>query len=463
MDLVNGTNVPAYRKFVSSLQGTWRNREHRAPVLFTVSSICLSAAQMVSGVVIVHYVAPKEMGIWSSVSLALIYSLFLLAGIQNGLSRELPYYLGANNEEMAKRLAATTLYYTRVGCILCFFGGMAALIVLLLKHANANLIYAVAAISLMVIFQFYQYYLFLTFRSKNSFVQLAWVQIWQASIMLLTLPLLFFLHYRGLILRAVIVAGLALYFMHRVRPIVVRPSWHAGSFWLLLKTGIPIFATDYIRNIAGTVDKIVLLRFVGVEQVGLYALALTAGSAFQVVPQSIAHYIYPRMSHHYGRTNNPRVLWTLAYKVTLVVVVAMIPLALFGSALLPLVVRTLFPKYIPGTHAAQIMLFSAVAGGAAIGANALSSLKAWSYLMGFQFSSAGLAAIAPFIGIHLFKSPLDGVAYSMLIANLLNAILALAFTYAATHSQHMADKNFSSTESGTPASSADVPDEIPAV
>jgi O-antigen/teichoic acid export membrane protein len=447
-----------YQKLISSFQDIWRNKENRAPAFFTASSVWLSIAQMVSGVVIVHYVSPKEMGIWSSVSLALVYSMFLLAGVQNGLSRELPYYLGANDEVMAKRLAATTLFYTGVGCIICFLSGMIALMILVWQKRESNLIYAVAAISLMVIFQFYQYYLFLTFRSKNSFFQLAWVQTWQAGIMVLTLPLLFLARYKGMLLRAVIVAGLTLYLMHRIRPIVVRPAWSTDSFFLLLKTGIPIFATDYIRNIAGTADKLVILRFAGVEQVGLYALAATAGAAFQVVPQSIAHYIYPRMSHHYGRTNNPRVLWVLACKVTVVVVIAMIPIALVGSAVIPWAVKTLFPKYIAGTHAAQIMLFSSVAAGATIGANALSSLKAWSHLVGYQFSGAGLSVIAPLVGIHMFKSPLNGVAYSMLIANLLNVVLALSFTYAATHRRPSGSMPPSTTPKPV---STDIPEDIP--
>lgn len=460
MDLVAVTKNENYQKLASYVQAMWRNKEHRAPAFFTASSIWLSVAQMISGVVIVHYVAPKEMGVWASVSLALVYSMFLLTGIQNGLSRELPYYLGANNEDMAKRLAATTLFYTDIGCILCFLGGIIAVALLIWEKKGPNLIYSVAAISLLVIFQFYQYYLFLTFRSKNSFLKLAWVQTWQAGIMLLSLPLLFMFRYKGMLLRALIVAGLTLYLMHRVRPIVVRPSWNTESFWLLLKTGIPIFATDYIRNIAGTADKIVLLKFAGVEQVGLYALAVTASAAFQVVPQSIAHYIYPRMSHHYGRTNNPRVLWILACRVTLVVVVTMIPVALIGSALIPWAVRNLFPKYILGTHAAQIMLFSSVAAGATIGSNALSSLKAWSHLIGFQFSYAGLIAMAPLIGIRMFQLPLDGVAYSVLIANLLSVVLALGFTYAATHSRSTRGIGPPIAPS-MPGSPADVPDEIP--
>ena len=131
MDLVAVTKNENYQKLASYVQAMWRNKEHRAPAFFTASSIWLSVAQMISGVVIVHYVAPKEMGVWASVSLALVYSMFLLTGIQNGLSRELPYYLGANNEDMAKRLAATTLFYTDIGCILCFLGGIIAVALLI--------------------------------------------------------------------------------------------------------------------------------------------------------------------------------------------------------------------------------------------------------------------------------------------------------------------------------------------
>lgn len=420
------------RNAFSAAREKWRSKEHRAPVFFTASSILLSVAQLLSGVAIVHYIGPREMGLWASVSLALTYAFFALAGVQNGLSRELPYYLGANNESMARRLAGTTLLYTVGGCLLALFAGAGAVAFLTWKHSDPKLIYAIAAVTLLVMFKFYQNYLFVTFRSKNSFMDLARVQVWQAALMVLALPLLF-LRYDGMLLRYVLVAGLGLYLMHRARPMAVVPSWKMDSFSLLLKTGIPIFATDYISNCAGTLDKVALLKFGGIEQVGLYALAISAYAAFQVVPQSIAHYVYPRMSHHYGRTNNPRVLWGMAWKTSLIVVGSMIPIALVGCWLLPASVKFLFPKYVTGTHAAEIALFTAVAYGATMGANALASLKAWSHLFAYQFSYAGLLAVAPFVGVRLFSSPLDGVAYGMLGANLLSAILALGITFAATH------------------------------
>ena len=417
---------------LSTIRDLWRNKEHRAPVLFTASSIWLSVAQMISGVAIVHYVSPREMGLWASVNLAVTYAFIVLAGVQNGLSRELPYYIGANKQRVAERLAATTLSYTAGGCALAVAGGIGSMAFFSWKGADPKLILAIGAVSLLIAFKFYQNYLFVTFRSKNTFIELARVQMWQGASMLLALPLLF-LGYDGLLLRFVLVGGLAVYLMHRVRPMIVAPAWNADSFRLLIKTGVPIFVTDYTTNFAATLGTVALIKFGGLEQVGFYALALSASSAFSIIPQSLAHYIYPRMSHHYGRTNNPGVLWSMAWRTNLILLAAMIPMALAGCLVLPPVVKVLFPKYMGGTYAAQIALFSSVAYGAATGANALASLKAWPHLLFYQFSYAGLLAIGPFLGVHLFSSALSGVAYGNLGANTVGAILALAVTFAATH------------------------------
>ena len=447
--IAGGTLSPTFRGVSTAffaLRDKLRNKEHRSPIFFTISSISLSVAQLASGVVIVHYIDPREMGLWASVSLALTYGFFLLAGIQNGLGRELPYYIGANKDGVARQLAATTLFYTAAGCVLTLLAGVGAVVFLIWKNSDPKLTYAVAAIAILVACKFYQNYLFVTFRSKNSFMVLAGVQMWQAALMVLALPLLLW-GYNGFLARYVIVAGLSLYLMHRVRPIIVSPIWRTGSFVLLLKTGFPIFALDYIFNFASTIGTLALLKFGGVEQVGLYALAASATAAFAVIPQSIGHYVYPRMSHRYGSTNNPRLLWGTAWKTAFIVVGSMIPIAVVGSLLLPFAVKLLFPKYIAGTHAAQIALFSSAAFGATVASNALTSLKAWRYLIAQQLSYAGLLAITPFVGIRLFSSPLNGVAYGLLGANILGAILSLAITFMAT--QHTPSPVPDSTEAGS--------------
>lgn len=423
----------ALRDSILSFKQEWWTKEKKAPLYYTASSVSLSLAQMVAGVIIVRLIRPQDLGIWQSVNLALTYSVFLLAGVGNGLSRELPYYLGAKNVPAAERLAGTTLLYTHAICLLALLGGAGVVTFLVLGHRDPKFTLAAAAVTLLIAFNFYQNYLFITFRSKSSFVDLSGVQMWQGSLKVATLPFLYFLGYQGLVLRYVTVAGVALYLLHRVRPIKVAAAWDTDGFKLLLKTGIPIFALDYIRSCATTSDRVALLHSGGVKEVGLYSLALSVYAAFEVIPVSITHYVYPRMSYHYGRDKNPRALWSLAWKVTLLMAGVMLPIAVAGWFLLPPLVRILFPKYIEGTHAAQLMLFAAVSCGAATGVNALWSMKAWKWMTIYQVTFSGLLAAGPFVGIKVCSSPLTGAACGMAAARLLSAGFAVAFTYFATH------------------------------
>jgi O-antigen/teichoic acid export membrane protein len=421
------------RNTISSVRQKIQNKEHRAPVYFTVSSLGMTVAGLLSTIATTHYINPRDLGLWASVSLAAVYASFLMAGLSNGLSRELPYYLGANDTNMAQRLAATTLFYTLLCCVLTTLGTVAAIVYLISKHASSQVIYSVIAVAILIIIKFYTNYLFTTFRSKNSFVALSWVQVWQTIVTVVALPLLV-LGYGGMLVRTVLISALGLYWMHRARPMMVTPSWNTKSFKLLFKTGIMIFAPDYVAGAAGTFDKVALLKYGGVEQLGYYALALSAYSAFQSVPTSIAHYVYPRMSHHYGRTNNPRVIWGIAWKTNLIVLACMLPIAVVGSLLMPPSVRLLFPKYVAGTRAAEIALFAGAAYGATVGTNALSSMKAWSHLVSYQLLYSLLLVVGPFLGVRFASTPLTGVAYGVLGANVGGAILGLLITFSATHS-----------------------------
>lgn len=423
---------PVRNAILSVKRALW-SKEKKAPIYFMMSSISVTLAQMVAGIVVVWSMAPQDLGIWHSVNLALTYSVFLLAGVGNGLSRELPYYLGAGEVQEANRLAGTTLTYNNAICLVALVGGAGTTAFLLAKHHHPKYVLAVGAVTLLILFNFYQNYLLITFRSKSSFADLADVQMKQTFLIIATIPLLYFLGYEGLVLRFVLVGGVGLYLMHRVRPLKIDPVWNVDALKVLLKTGIPIFALDYFRTVAATSDRLALLHSGGVKQVGFYALALSVYSGFATIPLSINQYIYPRMSFQYGRDKNPRALWSLAWKVTAVSIAIMLPLAFVGWFLLPSVVKALFPNYVEGTHAAQLMLLAAVCGGAVTGVNALWSLKAWKPMVLYQVIFSTLLATGPFVGVSVFSSPLTGVAYGTLAARFISAIVAVVLTYFATH------------------------------
>lgn len=428
-----GPAPQAWRTTVAAFRDKWLNREKSAPLLYMGSSVAMSLAQMVAGIVVVRYVVPFELGLWNSINLALTYSWFVLAGAQNGLSRELPFFLGAKDDEHAERLTGTALYCTACATLLFLVSGLACLGVLAVTHADPRLLLAVGGTTLLIAFNFYKNYLTVTFRSKNSFWDLSRVQFAQTALMLFTLPLIAVFQYQGMVYRTVLVTGLALGLMHYVRPMRVAPVWDKASVVSLLKTGIPIFLLDYLRLSAMTFDRVALLYFGGVLDVGYYALALSVCTAFEVIPLSVGNYVYPRMTYRYGQSNDPRSVWDLARKATVVTLAAMVPLAVVGWFLLPPVVQILFPKYAEGTFAAQLMLLTALGTGGVVGVNALWSMKAWKWMVTYQTCLGVLMMVGPFVGVMLASSPLTGAALGIMVGRLLMVPIGIAITYVATH------------------------------
>jgi O-antigen/teichoic acid export membrane protein len=280
---------------------------------------------------------------------------------------------------------------------------------------------------------FYTNYLTVTFRSSRSFQDLTKVRVVEGVAGLATIPLFYYFGYSGMLIRVVGVAALIALAMHSLRPIHVRPHWSLSSFLLLLRTGAPIFALDYLSSIAATCDRLILLRLGGTKAVGIYAMALLAREAIDVVPRAVGEYVYPRMSYAYGQHHNSGRLWGAAVKSSLLVVAMMVPVAIIGWLLMPPVVMRLFPKYADGITAARLLLLAAIFSGATLGRTAIWSLKAWKLMVCYQAIGAGFTVAGALLGVTFCREPLVGVSAGLLTAQVVWCPVAWTLIYAATH------------------------------
>ena len=245
-----------------------------APAIYASSSVVLSGANLITGILVIRWIQPEQLGVWHSVRLAITYSFFLLAGINNGLGRELPYALGCANEKKAKGLASTALYFNIVGCCIALFAGL--MVTIIFRNKPHVLLFSIIAVSILIVCSFYRNYLIVTFRSHDAFKRLGNMQFLEASLLLATVPLVYFFNFGGLLFRLCLLSIIMLIAIHPIRPVKVRPIFQTDSFKLLAKTGFPIFALDYIVTTAGTCDRLALLHAGGPILVGYYALSSIA-------------------------------------------------------------------------------------------------------------------------------------------------------------------------------------------
>lgn len=401
------------------ISGVLKNQ--KTAISYTSGTVFNSFAQIISNVVILAYVGPEDMGIWNSLLLFQTYSLFLQAGVINGLNLELPFYLGKNNRPYAESLASTALYFFLGSIALCFLLGLLVFSFNLGKPALFH--YTFSGILFITITKFYENYLTSTFRSDQAFEKLSRAYILRGLFLLLSVLLVVLWGYYGYMLRMVMTSVIFTFLLHRNRPIRVKPKWNKQEFLHLFKIGLPIFLLAYIFSVSGTVDRLLLIKYEGVTVVGFYSLAMMIYAAFQAIPVSLSNYIYPKMSFAFGRSNDIMGLTNKAFKVNLLVLVIMIPIALLGYFLLPFIIPALFPKYTDGISSAQILLFAAVFSGASIGGNVLWSMKKWRFIYISQIGGAILNVTLIYLGYNLFEEPLIGIAAGVLMSQVVYMFL----------------------------------------
>jgi len=105
-----------------------------------------------------------------------------------------------------------------------------------------------------------------------------------------------------MLLRSLLVLLFITLLMHIYRPICVKPQWSKPEFITLLKTGMPIFAIDYIKTSAIRWLPFFVLNAGGFGMVGLFTLGTMAFGTITVIPSSITQYTYPKYSYAFGNT-----------------------------------------------------------------------------------------------------------------------------------------------------------------
>jgi O-antigen/teichoic acid export membrane protein len=412
--------------------------QYKIPILYSGGSIAKAFSTMIVGFIIAKYISPDDLGLWTTINLAVAYSVFFQAGIINGLNLELPLALGKGDEEGARRLAGTVQTFTLFSCIIILAIGLSWSFIF--SSENAKMKFGILSITIIIIGLFYQNYLMSTFRSKNSFLKLSFIQFTDAFVNLITIISVVYFAFYGLLIKAVLSILIYVTLLHIFRPIKINLVWNKSAFITLLKIGLPIFGLVYLDSFSSTVDKLFILHYSNLKELGLYAFGFYAFSVFTLFSASLASYIYPRMTFNYGQNKDTIQLWRYVKKITILLLIIQIPLAIIGFLAIPMAVNTFFPNYIESVIIMQILIFAGVFKGSVIGVNALWSLKKWKYMISYQVIYSSLLVISTFIGIHVFTNKLEGVAYGVLLANVLNLISALFLTFFATHSNINSDQ-----------------------
>jgi O-antigen/teichoic acid export membrane protein len=384
---------------------------------------------MFAGFVILGWMSPQELGVWQSLLIVQSYATIVQGGITSGLNRELPFRVGAGDSSVWSLAAtgqtfavASSSFLVAAGIISCFVGGTP-----LVRYSLAIILFVTAANT-------YENYLAVTFRADQAFDKLARVYLGLAVLNVVTLPIVYFFGYKGLVQRYLFIALVSVTATHWCRPFRLPLRLKIRDLVELAKVGVPLFFFGYIIGVAATFPKTILLMQSGTTMVGLFAPAAAMLGVMALLPGSVSQYIYAKMSFRFGQQGDPRALWSYAWKASVGSLALSLPIAIAASVVFPWFVRTFYPKY---TEAAPAVVWVSIAGAlfsSSMFSSALNSMQAWRWITISSLSRVALSFILPYAFVRMYSgSLLVGVSVGYACAGAVSFMIGLGCTYWATH------------------------------
>ncbi len=344
---------------LQSLLALRQSKTVRTVAAFTTGNTVAMALGMAGSLVQAHYVGPEDWGVFLTFGVVAGYLTFFHLGVFDGLQREIPIQLGRGNPAKAERAASACLtWITFISLV-----GVALFLGLALQAACSDdkqhwmrfwgwLTYTPGIIAM-----FYGGYLNTTFRTGQQFVALSKTSVIQSVAGTATLPLLPFLGYYGVCLRTAASSVAGLFFLHRWRPMRVRPRFDWPDFWEVIRIGLPLSGIGYIYTaLWSSVEGTLVLMWFGDKQLGLFAFAVFVRTTVAQLAQNMNQVLSVKVYEQYGRTHRVEDCLRLILKPLALACLASIPLIAVGWFLLPWVVRFLTPKFVDAILMAQLML-----------------------------------------------------------------------------------------------------------
>lgn len=199
----------------------------------------------------------------------------------------------------------------------------------------------------------------------------------------------------------------------------------------LLQVGFPHFVYVTSSLLMRQLDRLIILRYLGIEMLGYYGIAVMVLMFLLYAPDSVAYVLYPRMQKEYAAAReDPASIRESLLKILRALSILIPALSALAFLLAGPAVQFLLPKFTPGVTAIRVLCFGAV--GLAFGN--LASIVLMTVGRQALLMPASVLSMVAGVGLDLLAVRLglgiDGVAWATLVTYSLSGGLLLTMALA---------------------------------
>ncbi|HYM81459.1 MAG TPA: oligosaccharide flippase family protein [Candidatus Limnocylindria bacterium] len=383
---------------------------------------------MTRGVIAARLLGPAAYGAWNGLMLILDYGVLAPLGTQQGLDQAVPERIVEGDAERLARLKRGGLFNIvlltslfALACLLFFYRSSGQIRSFWGLGGVAGVLMCSAATSL-------AFYHLTLLRSHGNIASVAVWSMIQGSIgALLGLALIPMLGAWGLLV-GWLTGTLASLIYVRLQGRIVAPLAPVPSreSLRLLAVGFPMFLFACSNLVMRTLDRIIILRFLGTEALGYYSLGVMAIGLMLYLPDSVAYVLYPRLLRRYRESDRRPESVREPFERTLRAVALLVPVLCGFSYLAAddLVVWVL-PRFADGLVPLKVLGFGALGLALAnLSSILLMTLGHRLALVSAAFMMAGLGATLAMMAVFRGQG-IVGVAWVTMFAYVVDGAILL--------------------------------------
>lgn len=311
---------------------------------------------LINAFVIRHLLGPTMMGIWATLQLILNYGGYLNLGSMQAGAKEIPFQMGRKDQAKADRITNNiftfSLLMSGIGAALLVAGA-----VIFSRDFDMRFRAGLVAIGIILIGQRVYNFTVMLLRGYKNFALLAKLTVVTAVLdVSLAAGLIWLFGIYGLYASVISSMALSMAWAWRRFPYSVRLELDREVLREISKIGLPMLALGVVFTLLRTMDKILVVKYMGATELGIYSIALMASNYVFGLSNIIGVLTLPHFSENFGDKGDVKVLGGYMDQTNHVMGV-LLPVGLgFLYFLAPLLIRAFLGAYTSGIPAMQVLL-----------------------------------------------------------------------------------------------------------
>lgn len=394
-------------------------------IVVAANLIC-SFVMLVYNVIMRRYVPPYDMGIYTSVNLIILYMGYAHIGVLNSYNRDYPQLLGAREKIKAEKMRNAVFTFLIALYFLITVGSVVA--GYLLYNKDFKLFIGVCCAGVISagnsMFTFFDF----TNKSQKKFVKSS-VNYLLKTTAIIIIGLITISQFGYIGIYSGLLAGVVVTIIINADIIKeIRFNFDIKLTCSLVASGLMLLVNNFVWTLMQSVDRLVILKFLNMEQLGVYSVALLGFSTMVIFPQSLAQVFYVKLSRKYGNQKDENILFKDTAKFTKIIASITTIVTVFAYYLLPIFISYCMPMYKDCVKSSQFILLGvSLYGGTLLFGNVLSVLKKNSVLIISTIVLCALNLVLSSIAVIL-SPKIESVAIATSISYGIYALILLAVT-----------------------------------